>query len=311
MTVAEVITTAPEFSTLASVVPNTALEAKLMAGGNTTVFAPNNNAFAKLTTAQIESLIMDPTLLNEILNLHWVDGRVYTGYFYNERYYLPDGSTMIPIRRVNTNTFLGNAKLVTTDISTRNGIIHVIDEVIMPDAGRYQVEIPRNEVMPTVEKPRPMGAYSENIDAIYDDANDGQAGGNLVETLAQYNDLSILVGLVQDAGLANTIAGSEQDLTIFAPTNQAFGMLENNELLALKNNPVALLQVLLNHVIPAEVTEADFNQSIDLGVSLNDTFLRFSRVNSPMVENARILVPNLEATNGMIHVIDQVIKIDR
>jgi len=311
MTVEEVITTAPEFSTLASILPSTDLNAALMSGENITVFAQNNSAFAKLTTTEIESLISDTSLLNEILNLHWLNGRIYTGFFYNERFFSPDGMTQIPVRNVNTNTYIGNAKIVMSDIATRNGIIHIINEVVMPDAGQYTVEVPRNQIMPTPVAPRPTGAYSETIDEIYEDSNDGIEGGNLVETMSQYEDLSMLTDFIKEAGLADALAQSENDLTIFAPTNKAFGMLDNDVILGLRNNSVSLLQLLLNHVIPAKVTEDDMTAAIETGVSLNDSFLRFSRVNSPMVENARILAPNLEASNGVIHVIDEVINMNQ
>jgi uncharacterized surface protein with fasciclin (FAS1) repeats len=122
------------FSTLAAAVEAAGLIAALQADGPFTVFAPTDEAFAALPAGTLDALLADPAALAEVLLYHVVDGRVFArdldGVVSTETlagfpvlFDLSDGA------KVNS------ADITATDILTTNGVIHVIDEVLLPPTG--------------------------------------------------------------------------------------------------------------------------------------------------------------------------------
>ncbi|HNL52562.1 MAG TPA: fasciclin domain-containing protein [Actinomycetota bacterium] len=131
--------------------------------------------------------------------------------------------------------------------------------------------------------------------------------GTIVEVASGNPDFSTLVAAVSAAGLAETL-GAEGPYTVFAPTNEAFealpaGLLD--ELLKPKNKEV-LTQILTYHVVAGEVMSTDIQpgevptvEGEDLDIQVKDGAVT---VNGALVE-----VADIEASNGVIHVIDEVL----
>lgn len=131
--------------------------------------------------------------------------------------------------------------------------------------------------------------------------------GTIVEVASGNPDFSTLVAAVSAAGLAETL-GAEGPYTVFAPTNEAFealpaGLLD--ELLKPKNKEV-LTQILTYHVVAGEVMSTDIEpgdvptvEGEDLTIAVTDGTVT---VNGATVEAA-----DVEASNGVIHVIDEVL----
>jgi uncharacterized surface protein with fasciclin (FAS1) repeats len=127
----------PDFSTLVTALKRAGLVGALKAKGPYTVFAPTNEAFAKIPADQLNALLADKTKLTAVLTYHVVKGRV-------------PSSSLEPTQTVRTlegGTFTidvadgkatitdgqGNVSpIVTTDIKAKNGLIHVIDTVLLP-----------------------------------------------------------------------------------------------------------------------------------------------------------------------------------
>ncbi|MEN9206924.1 MAG: fasciclin domain-containing protein [Gloeomargarita sp. GMQP_bins_120] len=130
--------------------------------------------------------------------------------------------------------------------------------------------------------------------------------GNIVQVAQQAGQFKTLVQAVQAAGLVDVLSGPGP-FTVFAPTDDAFaalppGTLEN---LLKPENREKLRAVLTYHVVPGRVTSKDLKagplktvQGQSLTVSLTE---------QPQVDNARILQADIPASNGVIHVIDQVV----
>lgn len=127
-----------KFKTLVAAVKAAGLADVLSGKGPFTVFAPSDAAFAKLPEGKIAELLADPKLLASILKYHVVAGRVLASD-------LPllgeddDASEVaslqgeeLAIRRSESEVTVSGAKVVANDIVTRNGVIHVIDSVILP-----------------------------------------------------------------------------------------------------------------------------------------------------------------------------------
>ena len=104
--------------------------------GPITVFAPTDDAFAKLPAGTVESLLKpeNKQKLADILKYHVVPGRVYS----DDALKAKEAKTLqggaIKIAANDKGAFINDAKLVTTDINASNGVIHVIDSVILPPA---------------------------------------------------------------------------------------------------------------------------------------------------------------------------------
>ncbi|MUG32436.1 MULTISPECIES: fasciclin domain-containing protein [Psychrobacter] len=133
---------------------------------------------------------------------------------------------------------------------------------------------------------------------------------NLVQVAQSNKDFSILVEAVAAAGLVDTLA-TTPNLTVFAPTNQAFVNLLNelgmtkSQLLA---NPALLKQVLTYHVVPATV----YSSQVKAGMVKTVQGTSFSISNDGKISDAKGRVANLiktdiKASNGVIHVIDKVL----
>lgn len=243
-----------------------------------TVFAPTNKAFAQLLSTlgvTKEQLLADKDLLKKVLTYHVVPNAVV------KKADIPFGK---PIQTINGNALSINkgadgsaniidargnqANIVTTDVTTGNGVVHIIDGVILP------------------------------------------ADKNLVEVAQGNKDFSILVEAVVAAGLADTLATTE-NLTVFAPTNAAFVNLlselgvSKDALLA---NKALLTKVLTYHVVPdlvysSEVKAGDVTTLQGGKVTIGaDTKLTDTRG-----RQASLVITDVQANNGVIHAIDKVI----
>jgi uncharacterized surface protein with fasciclin (FAS1) repeats len=125
---------AGNFKTLVTAVKEAGLVDTLKGKGPFTVFAPTDEAFAKLPAGTVEGLLKDKDKLKKVLTFHVVPGKVMA----KDSMALEGKSAktvqggMLPIRIVDGNVMIGNAKVVKTDIVCDNGVIHVIDTVLIP-----------------------------------------------------------------------------------------------------------------------------------------------------------------------------------
>ena len=132
-----------------------------------------------------------------------------------------------------------------------------------------------------------------------------QAPVSVADTLARAPQLSTLAGLVQKAGLSDTLRAAGP-YTVFAPTNDAFKAVPQKTLDELAANPARLKAVLTYHVLPARVTAAEVKvgnaktvEGGNLALSKAGTFVT--------VEDAMVQTADIAATNGVVHTIDRVL----
>ena len=130
---------------------------------------------------------------------------------------------------------------------------------------------------------------------------------DIVEVALGNDDFSILVSALQRAELVETLQG-EGPFTVFAPTNQAFAdLLEAlditaEELLAQPD----LAKVLTYHVVSGKVLAGDLTDGME-AETVNGEMVTFDLSGDPMVNESMIVDTDIEATNGVIHVIDTVL----
>ncbi len=133
-TIPEVATSAGNFKTLLAAAKAAGLVDALSGDGPLTVFAPTDDAFAKIPEATLASLLKpeNKQQLVDILTYHVVSGRVYSEDALKAKSAKTLGGSAISIGVKDGVAMVNNSKLVATDIDASNGVIHVIDTVLMP-----------------------------------------------------------------------------------------------------------------------------------------------------------------------------------
>lgn len=131
-TIVDIASEDSNFSTLVAAVKAAGLAETLSGEGPFTVFAPTNEAFAKLPEGTVESLLQDKEKLAAILTYHVVSGKVMAA----DVTKLPKATTVqgqdVTITAENNAVMVNDATVVQTDIEASNGVIHVIDTVLLP-----------------------------------------------------------------------------------------------------------------------------------------------------------------------------------
>ncbi|XP_069115670.1 transforming growth factor-beta-induced protein ig-h3-like [Argopecten irradians] len=122
-----------ELSTLLSKVKSANLVSALQ-GDGLTVFAPTNDAFARLGSGVLDHLANDPQLLIEILEYHVVPHTEYSAGLYNREHVrtLDTQHDIIRIRVSGDSVQVNNGNVIKADISATNGVVHIIDHVLLP-----------------------------------------------------------------------------------------------------------------------------------------------------------------------------------
>ena len=131
----DIVTTAVEagtFKTLAAALEAAGLVEVLQGAGPFTVFAPTDEAFAKLPAGTVEALLADKDALTRILTYHVVAGKVTSDQVVNISEANTVAGIMVPIEVKMGSVYVGGSKVVTADVMASNGVIHIIDTVMLP-----------------------------------------------------------------------------------------------------------------------------------------------------------------------------------
>ncbi len=268
------------FTTLVAALEAAGLVETLQGEGPFTVFAPTDEAFATLPKGTVDGLLADPEALRGVLLYHVVSGAVKAADVVDldgqEVTTLSEESVAITVDGESVK--VNEATVIITDIEGSNGVIHVIDAVLLP---------PQEEMADEI-----MGEMDQTI----------------VDIALSDENFSTLVTALQAAGLVEALQG-DGPFTVFAPTNEAFAALPEGALDALVADPEALTDVLLYHVAEGEAMAADVleldGQKVEtlLGQYLDITI----DGDAVLVNNAQVIVPDVKASNGVIHVVDTVL----
>lgn len=292
-TIVDIAISNPDFSTLVAAVVKTNLVDFLSRTDlNATVFAPNNAAFAALpapfNNAQNISNITDPVTiktLGQILRYHVSPGARTAAQLPNGSYKTykssatPNDNLIYVGRSIPGDVYInGVSKVIAADIQASNGIIHVIDKVLF---------------FPTQD---------------------------IAQIAIKNGNFTALVAALRKTGLTNVFMSTTTDATVFAPTDAAFAALPaplNNAAGISSITDAAtintLRNVLLYHVIGARVFSVDLREGITVPTLLNGKTVKISLAGGPAVKGdgnsagSKIVLTDLLARNGAVHVIDQVL----
>ena len=262
------------FKTLAAALTAAGLVDTLKGKGPFTVFAPTDDAFAKLPKGTVEDLLKpeNKAKLVSILTYHVVAGSVKAADVVKLTSAKTIEGTDVKIKVDGANVMVNDAKVTATDIEASNGIIHVIDTVIMPAA----------MMAPALK--------------------------DIVDTAVGAGSFKTLAAALTAAGLVDTLKG-KGPFTVFAPTDEAFAKLPKGtvEDLLKPENKAKLVSILTYHVVAGSVKAADVVKLTSAKtVEGTDVKIKVDGANV-MVNDAKVTKTDIEASNGVIHVIDTVI----
>lgn len=133
-----------------------------------------------------------------------------------------------------------------------------------------------------------------------------QADKTIVDIAVEDGRFTTLVTALQAADLVDTLSG-EGPFTVFAPTDEAFAALPEGTLDSLLADIPALTDVLLYHVVPGKVLAADVVQLSSADTVLGQPVSIEVDGDRVMVNEAQVIITDIEGSNGVIHVIDAVI----
>ncbi|MBC8164050.1 MAG: fasciclin domain-containing protein [Roseiflexaceae bacterium] len=274
-TVADVAMADDQFSTLVELVIAADLPDVLNGPGPLTVFAPTNEAFAKLPAETLAALKADTAMLKDVLTYHVLPAKVtaadITGMGGKGTPETANGA-MVNVTTIDGAVYVNDAKVIKADVPADNGVIHVIDTVLLP--------------------PDMMGAATIGGVAMAD---------------PQFNTLSTLVTL---AGLGPVVKDPAATLTVFAPTDEAFAKLPAETVAMLMADTEALKKVLLYHVLGSVVTSTDIAGMGGSGTpeTVNGATIDVTtRDGSVYVNDSKVIAADIEVGNGIIHAIDTVL----
>jgi uncharacterized surface protein with fasciclin (FAS1) repeats len=134
------------------------------------------------------------------------------------------------------------------------------------------------------------------------------AGGHskdIVDTAVEAGTFTTLVAAVEAAGLVDVLKG-EGPFTVFAPTDEAFAALPEGTVEGLLADPEALAAILTYHVLAGKVMSSDLTNNM-MATTVNGADVTIMTEGGVTVNGANVVAADIEASNGVIHVIDAVI----
>ena len=270
-TVVDIIVNSEDHTLLEAAVGAAGLVDALSAEGPFTVFAPTDDAFTALTEAldvTVDELLAYP-LLPAVLQYHVVGAEAYSTD-------LSDGQEIetllgedVTVSINADGVFINNAQVIVADLAADNGVVHVIDAVLMPEL---------------------------------------EEETTVVDIIVESEDHTLLEAAVGAAGLVDALSG-EGPFTVFAPTDAAIVALTEaleitaDDLLALPN----LADILQYHVVGAEAFAADLTDGQLIETLQGSNVTVSITADGVFINDAQVTVADLEADNGVVHVINAVL----
>jgi uncharacterized surface protein with fasciclin (FAS1) repeats len=130
--IVQVAASSPQFSTLVSLVKKAGLVGALSGSAKLTVFAPTNAAFAAVPKATLDELAANRSLLVKVLEYHVVKGEVLASQVVKLHSVKTLEGANVKITLAGGNVYVNKAKVIKTNVRASNGVIHVINEVLLP-----------------------------------------------------------------------------------------------------------------------------------------------------------------------------------
>lgn len=267
----DIVTTAVEagsFKTLAAALQAAGLVGTLQGKGPFSVFAPTDEAFAKLPEGTVETLLKpeNKQQLIAVLTYHVVAGKVAAADVVKLKAAATVNGQRVKIKVDGGTVQINQANIVKADIHCSNGVIHVIDQVILPSTD------------------------------------------NIPQTAAKAGIFKTLLAAAESAGLVEALS-SGTPLTVFAPTDDAFAALPKGtvESLLKPENQAKLAAILKFHVLAGRKYSTELVSGKAVQTLQGGKLSVMVKNGKAKVLNATLLKTDIDASNGVVHVIDTVL----
>eukprot|EP01026_Neomeris_dumetosa_P056239 TRINITY_DN5140_c0_g1_i9.p1 TRINITY_DN5140_c0_g1~~TRINITY_DN5140_c0_g1_i9.p1 ORF type:complete len:981 (-),score=178.41 TRINITY_DN5140_c0_g1_i9:1319-4072(-) len=294
-----------------------------------TLFAPTDQAFINMRDSAYklnDMFFTDTTTLYDILLNHMVPDIYFSQDLFDGQslFTMEDDELLVEV--TGPVTIISNSSQATvqvTDIMAGNSVIHVVDVVLIPDLSKDEIIIDSNQYkaaplpVEQLEKVRTVSGEVPVLEEAEEAEEDKVAYGSILEAL-EGSDLEMLISTIFSAGFASdsiflqSILGSDQYVTFFAPSDQALLNLEFTSLYEeLQLNSEKLQQFLLNHLVPEVVpSSALYDGQVlytladgqELIVDTNEGITILSNVSDADVTQA-----DIQAGTAIIHIINDVL----
>ena len=263
----------PILSTLVTAIETAGLSSTLSGDGPFTVFAPTNAAFDNLPDGVLQDLLDNPDILAQVLQYHVLNGKVMSADVTTGSVpTLLSGASIEVVVNGTQITLNDLSNVVGADVDASNGVVHLIDEVLIP---------------PTIELPK----------------------DNIVEIAQATPELSSLVAVLTKFPDLVTALSSDGTYTVFAPTNDAFAaLLTAIGQTSVDDVPESVLRSILEyHVIStAVVMSGDLSDGQTAEALSGETITVKIDDNGVFISDAKVALPDVEASNGVVHVMENV-----
>ena len=283
-TIVDLALATPTLSTLVTALKAGNLIKPLRVPGSFTVFAPTNAAFDALPKGVLANLLkpVNKASLDDLLTYHVLGDEVHSNKFLDGEMLRTLEQKYVTVRLAGKDILINSAKVTTADIQASNGVIHIIDAVLLPSSAP--------------PSPGPSPAPSPGTK-------------NIVQLAEATPSLSTLVTALGAASLVKTLEGSGP-FTVFAPTNDAFKSLPEGVLanLLLPKNKAKLADLLTFHVVSGDIHAADILDGERIKTVEGMYIMAAVNSSGVFLNNAKVTTADVNASNGVVHIIDAVLQ---
>ena len=270
-TVMSIIANSPVHTILEEAVLAAELDGTLSGDGPFTVFAPSDDAFDGLPAGALDLILANTEQLTDLLLNHVHSGNVLSTDLSDGMMVPTLNETELTVSIDGMTVMIDLATVTQANLTASNGVVHVIDKVLLPDFGQEDTTVY------SIIKASPIHTTLE--------------------------------AAIDAAELGETLSG-DGPFTVFAPTDDAFDALPAGALDDLLADIPLLTEILKHHVHSGNVLSTDLSDGMEVPTLNDDVLVVSIDAGSVMIDMSTVIQPDIVANNGVVHVINAVLVAD-
>lgn len=327
-TVYDIVSNSPDHTTLKTAIDACDLDVTLSGAGPFTLFAPTDAAFNALPNGTVAALLNDIPLLTDILLHHVVGSNVMANMLSNNQIVTTVLGSNVTVTINNGMVFIDNAMVTVNDLVADNGVVHVVDAVLLPyfdcsnilegtamidDCGvcqqAYIYDVVTHSVT-FVDDSLNLVLLPTEVFVLPNDTSNPYwndcLSNSVYDIVANSADHTTLKAAIDACALDGTLS-NPGPFTLFAPTDAAFDLLPAGTVNNLLNDIPQLTDILLYHVIGDSIVSGDL-QDGQVATTLQGTDITVTvNASGVFIGNAQVIVADVITNNGVVHVVDAVL----
>ena len=270
-TVVDIIVNSEDHNILETAVTQAGLAETLSGNGPFTVFAPSDDAFDGLPDGALDLILANTEQLTNLLLNHVHSGNVISTDLSDDMMVSTLNETELSVSIDGMTVMIDLATVTQADLIASNGVVHVIDKVLLPD-------------------------FEQEDTTVY----------SIIKASPIHTTLEAAIDVAE---LGETLSG-DGPFTVFAPTDDAFDSLPAEELEDLLADIPLLTEILLHHVHSGNVLSSDLSDGMEVPTLNDDVLVVSIDAGNVMIDMSTVIQPDIVASNGVVHVINAVLVAD-